>query len=63
LTGGGPGIVRGCRGNRRPGTAGNPGCRIDSSGALLRVAATVQAGNWLRTREQVAQLPSICCGG
>lgn len=45
---------------------------IDSSGALLRVAASLQAGELVAllggagspvTRDQVRQLPSICCGG
>src|SRR3546814_3507414 len=45
---------------------------IDSSGALLRVAAAVQAPELVAllggagsavTRDQVRQLPSICCGG
>src|SRR3546814_15149948 len=45
---------------------------IDSSGALLRVAAAVRAPELVAllggagspvTRDQVRQLPSICCGG
>jgi len=45
---------------------------IDPSGALLRVAAAMQAGELVDllggagspvTRDQVTQLPSICCGG
>lgn len=45
---------------------------IDASGTLLRVAAAVQAAELAAllagagapvTRDQVRQLPSICCGG
>lgn len=45
---------------------------IDASGAVMRVAAAVQAQELVAllgraghpvTREQVRQLPSICCGG
>lgn len=45
---------------------------VDASGAVMRVAAALQAlelvellgqAGYPVTREQVRQLPSICCGG